>query len=100
MSHGRQVDWLQVCITLGVVLLLFGLQLRSIESFVCNGWSTGVLADWFGPPTETAQGAFQRMAAEKTGHRHVFTPPTWVGWAVLSTGFVLLAHGTWGKWRR
>jgi len=96
----KKVDWLQVSITLGVVLLLFGVQLRSVEAFVCTPQATQLLADWFGPDRQTAQGAFHRLVVEKTEHRHVFTPPPWLGWAVLSAGFVLLVHGMWGKWRK
>jgi hypothetical protein len=40
------------------------------------------------------------MVVEKSGHRHVFEPPVWLGWAVLSLGFVLFMHGMWGKIRR
>ncbi len=96
----RKIDWLQVSITLGVVLLLFGLQLRSVEAFVCTPGATQILADWLGPDEQTAQGAFQRLVAETTQHRHVLNPPVWLGWAVLSVGFVLFVHGAWGKWRK
>jgi hypothetical protein len=95
----RNVDWLQVSIMLGVVLLLFGLQLRTVEQFVCTPAATQVLADWTGPSQQTAQGAWHRLVVEKSEHRHVFKPPSWAGWAVLSVGFVLLAHGLWGKYR-
>ena len=98
-SRLGNIDWLQVSITLGVVLLLFGLQLRTVEAFVCSPQATQVLADWAGPQKETAQGALHRFVVEKTEHRHVFTPPPWAGWAVLSLGFVLFAHGIWGKFR-
>lgn len=96
----RRIDWLQVSIMLGVVLLLFGLQLRSVEGFVCTPRTTQLLADWFGPDQQTAQGALQRILVEKTEHRHVLHPPAWLGWAALSAGFVLFIHGAWGKWRK
>ena len=99
-SGMRSVDWLQVSITLGVVLLLFGLQLRTVEAFVCSPQATQVMADWFGPEQQTAQGALHRLVVERTEHRHVFTPPRWAGWAALSVGFVLFVHGLWGKFRR
>ena len=94
------VDWLYVSITLGVVLILLGLQLRTVEAFVCSPEATRVLADWTGPAEQTAQGAFHRLVVEKTDHRHVIEPPAWLGWAALSLGFVLTIHGLWGKWRR
>ena len=95
----RKVDWLQVSITLGIVLLLFGLQLRTVETYVCTPQATQLLADWFGPDEQTAQGAFHRFMAETTVHRHQFHPPPWLGWAVLSLGGVLFVHGIWGKFR-
>ena len=96
----RNIDWLQVSITLGIILLLFGLQLRTVETFVCNPQATQLMTDWFGPDKQTAQGAFHRLVVEKTDHRHEFNPPPWLGWAVLSVGFVLFMHGLWGKFRR
>lgn len=100
MAKSSPFDWLHLSITLGVVLLLFGLQLRTVEAFVCTPPATELLARWFGESQGTAQGALQRMVVEKTGHRHIFEPPVWMGWAVLSLGFVLLVHGVWGKVRR
>jgi hypothetical protein len=95
-----KVDWLQVSITLGAILLLFGLQLRTVEAFVCTPEATQLMSSWTGPDQQTAQGALHRLVVEKTEHRHVFNPPGWLGWAVVSIGFVLFAHGVWGKLRR
>ncbi len=101
MARGMgKIDWLQVSITLGAMLLLFGLQLRTVEAFVCTPEATQFMSDWTGPNQQTAQGALQRLVVEKTEHRHIFTPPNWLGWAVISIGFVLFAHGLWGKLRR
>ena len=100
MAKSSSTDWLQFSIMLGVVLLLFGLQLRSVEAFVCTPPATEVLSNWFGATSGPAHGALQRMVVEKSGHRHVFEPPVWLGWAVLSLGFVLFMHGVWGKIRR
>jgi hypothetical protein len=100
MAKSSSMDWIGISITLGVVFLLFGLQLRTVEAFVCTPPATEVLSRWFGASHGTAQGALQRMVVENTGHRHVFEPPIWLGWAVLSLGFVLFVHGLWGKIRR
>jgi hypothetical protein len=100
MAKSSSSDWLQVSITLGVVLLLFGLQLRTVEAFVCTPPATEVLTNWFGAAENSAQGALQRMVVEKTGHRHIVEPPSWLGWAMMSLGFVLFMHGLWGKIRR
>jgi hypothetical protein len=99
-KSSSSIDWVQLSITAGVVLLLFGVQLRSVEAFVCTPPATEVLTTWFGASSNTAHGALQRMVVENTGHRHIFEPPAWFGWAVLSVGFVLLMHGMWGKIRR
>lgn len=98
MAKTSSIDWIHISITLGVVLLLFGLQLRTVEAFVCTPPATEMLTRWFGE--DTARGAWQQMMVEKTGHRHIFEPPAWFGWAVLSAGGVLLAHGLWSKVRR
>jgi hypothetical protein len=98
MAKQSSIDWLQVSITLGVVFLLFGLQLRTVEAFVCTPPATEALTRWFGE--DTARGALQQMVVEKSGHRHIFEPPAWLGWAALSVGFVLVCHGVWGKIRR
>ena len=96
----NSIDWLLTSIVVGIVLLVLGLQLRAIEAFVCTPETTQLLSKWTGPDEQTAQGAFQRLVVEKTERRHVVKPPNWLGWAVLSIGFVLTVHGLWGKWRR
>jgi hypothetical protein len=100
MAKSSSIDWIQVSITLGAMLLLFGLQLRTVEAFVCTPPATEMLTHWFGASSGTAHGALQRMVVENTSHRHIFQPPAWFGWAVLSLGFVLFMHGLWGKFRR
>ena len=87
---------------LGIIILFFGIQLRSIDSFVLNEKVTGVInrqierreakkavasppqeASFFGleeaPPTPTPLPKMRRI-----------TPPRWLGYSLLSMGAVLV----------
>ena len=74
----------------GLVLLLVGAQLRVVKGFVLSDSATRILAEHFGEPTTTAKGAVQQ-AYLATGAPVSYTiePPTWIGYALLSVGFVL-----------
>jgi hypothetical protein len=74
----------------GLVLLLIGAQLRVVEGYVLNDTATRFLAEHFGEPPTTAEGAVQR-AYLATGAPASYTvePPRWIGYAMLSVGFVL-----------
>ena len=77
---------------LGLVLLLMGAQFRVIEGYVLNDTATRFLAEHFGDPPTTPKGAVTR-AYLATGAPATYTvrPPRWIGYSMLSIGFVLAA---------
>ncbi len=84
----------------GILFLLLGSHLRVTESFVLSSNTTRVLANWTGPPAESARGAVRQIMIDTASPRHVVTPPRWLGWASLSIGFVLAANGLLQRWRK
>mgnify|MGYP007073309338 CR=1 FL=1 len=96
----RKIDWHQLAIIGGVILLLAGLQFRFVKSFICTPETTVVLMDWFGPDQEPPRGAMRAMLAKQTSHRHAIEPPRWLGLATIATASVLLCYGAMGKLRQ
>ena len=77
----------------GLVLVLFGLQFRLIDSVVLTPEFTKFLADRagyaFAPPGEATQTVAQAQAVLPAKTLH---PPEWLGWALLSVGAVAVLH--------
>ena len=79
---------------IGLVLILLGLQLRFVDTFVLNESSTKFLARqtgkaepksmWTMPVSLATQGS---MAPRKK-----IRPPRWLAWALLSVGAVFVLH--------
>jgi hypothetical protein len=90
----------QFCIYVGVLLLIAGLHLRSVESFVLTTDTTRVLANLTGPSADTAKGAVRQIVIDSAKPQKILTPPRWAGWACLSMGFVLTINGLLGRWRK
>ncbi|UUO05874.1 hypothetical protein M4951_21215 [Blastopirellula sp. J2-11] len=86
-------DWPLHAIYLGVILLLAGVTLKSVESFTLTPTATRLLSRHAGPSTETTEGALQSMIVENTDQRHMIRPRSWIGWGLLSAGAVLVVHG-------
>jgi hypothetical protein len=95
-----KIPWRRVSLDVGIILLLFGLQMRAVEHFVLSPQSTSLLSRYAGPGVDTTHGAVQQIVVDTTGHSHTVTPPRWIGWALLSTGGVLFVHGLLGHWRK
>jgi hypothetical protein len=76
----------------GLLLLLLGTQLRVVEGYVLNDTATRFLAEHFGDPATTPKGAVTRVYLA-TGAQVSYTvrPPHWIGYSMLSVGFVLAA---------
>ena len=75
---------------MGVLLLLLGMQLRMVSSFVLSEEATQFLAARAG---QTAQeGQTMVLAIQGTGARKVIQPPDWLGWCLISIGAVLVLH--------
>lgn len=77
----------------GIVIFLLGLQLRLVDSYVCNEKTTRILAEKFGSKTQSAaSGVSSLWAAEGPTPRKVIRPPDWLGWLLMSVGSVLILH--------
>jgi len=75
----------------GLVVLVLGIQMRMVDSFVLSSESTRFLATRF----QNAKGAtFAQMvpAGSSSGPRKTLRPPEWLGWAMISFGSVLVLH--------
>lgn len=81
----------QVFLLAGAALLLVGGQLRAVESFVLRPETTRVLANYQSAPPGVAP--MRQMILDNTSPRKTLTPPSWIGWACLTAGIVLTAHG-------
>ena len=78
---------------MGIVVLLLGLQLRAVETYVLNERASKFLAERLSPMVADADNsASQFVAATGTAPRRTVKPPTWVGYAVISVGAVLVLH--------
>ncbi|MCA9100596.1 MAG: hypothetical protein R3C10_10905 [Pirellulales bacterium] len=73
---------------MGLVVLMFGIQLRYLSSYVLNEKTTSFLAERF----DQGDGASAVLPANGPGVKKRVTPPEWVGWAMLSFGAVLILH--------
>jgi hypothetical protein len=69
---------------IGLVLLLFGLQFRMVESYVLNERASTFLA-------EHAGGGGGEVTSAAVGAK-VIKLPEWVGWLMISTGTVMVLH--------
>ena len=79
---------------IGMLLLLLGIQFRSIESFVLNEPSTRVLAR-FTRGTQYASTNDFGTSVYLNVHpspKKQLKPPTWLGWVLLTSGGVICLH--------
>ena len=84
----------------GVLLLFFGVQLRSFESFVLNEQITSVInkriaAKQVAQPVDPLQAAWQPFDAEPAAAvelpaKRTLRPPRWLGYSLISMGAVLV----------
>jgi hypothetical protein len=96
----KKPDIYQVSIFAGMVLLLLGLQLRLVDSYVLTPAATRMLARISGPAPDSPEGTLRQVMIESTSPRQEVRPWPWLGWASLSTGGVLTAFGAMHKWRK
>lgn len=74
----------------GVVVLLVGIQLRLVDSYVLNEQSTRLFTP---QPSNGAVAAVQPWIQSVTPAQHkVVKPPESLGWAMISIGSVLILH--------
>ena len=79
---------------IGLVLVLLGLQLRFVDTYVLNEQSTKFLARQAGRSDATSMWALPVSLASGDGMapRTKVRPPRWIAFAVLSVGGVLVLH--------
>lgn len=78
---------------IGVVLLLAGVQLRYVDTFVLNEKTSQVIAKQMGESDgAVAQASFTFLPEPVTAGKRSVKPPPWLGWSLLSIGAVLSLH--------
>jgi hypothetical protein len=87
----------------GLVVLLLGLQLRTVESYVLTPKASRFVEeklssdqllstdDPFGSYQSRSYDSLSPSAGPITPKR--VTPPRWLGWAMISLGAILVLHG-------
>jgi len=73
----------------GLVVLFLGLQLRMVETYYLNEKSSKFLAERI-PALASADDNLLPSAGPT--QRKTLKPPTWLGYAVISLGAVLILH--------
>jgi len=75
---------------LGLVVLLIGVQLRTVSSYTLTHQATKFLAE------RTQSGAdgtlFALSSDAGAGPQKTIHPPEWLGWCLMSVGAVLILH--------
>jgi len=77
---------------LGLVVLLVGLQVRFVSSYVLNPKATKFLAERTGQSQPATASLFAMTNGSDAGPRKVLEPPEWLGWCLMSVGAVLVLH--------
>lgn len=75
----------------GVIVLLLGLQLRLVDSYVLNAETTRILAKQGGSQAQQLALFATSSTAPDLGLK-VIHPPEWIGWCLISVGAVLILH--------
>ena len=76
---------------LGVVILLIGLQLRMVSSYVLTDEATRFLAEHTNK-SGTSATMVSFTSDMGTLPNKVINPPEWLGWCLMSVGSVLILH--------
>ena len=78
---------------LGLLVLLIGIQLRMIDSYVLTPKATAKLAEMKEARSGGSSPTFGRlMRSFGPQPRKVVQPPSWIGFAAISVGAVLILH--------
>lgn len=74
---------------LGIVVLLMGVQLRMVSTFVLTDDATRFLAER--TRSSSSEQAFVSLSSDMgTLSKKVIQPPEWLGWCLISIGSVLV----------
>ena len=79
---------------LGLILLLFGIQLRLVYSFLLTPESAKFVVERIErkKPIERSQPFAALMTITTPIQRKTIEPPRWLGWALISAGAVLILN--------
>jgi hypothetical protein len=82
---------------IGIVIVLIGVQLRMVDSYVLNEPATKFVVEKFGTPEKqvaasTAIPSLEAMGDGASASLRTVKPPVWAGWAAISIGAVLILH--------
>lgn len=81
---------------LGLIGLVLGLGLRSLESLTLTPTATRILANIAGPADDSTRGSLRQAAlgnggVENGSVRRTLQPPRWLGWCVISLSVFFIA---------
>ena len=77
----------------GLIVLLFGIQLRLVESYLLNEETTRWLMQQSGDAgVQVVSKVTEHLPTAGGGPRKTVVPPDWLGWAMISFGSVLVLH--------
>jgi len=74
----------------GLVLLLLGVQFRTVESYVLNEKTSHFLNERISAEKGEEGGVRAFLPAMGPAPRRTVRPPAWLGWFLISTGSVLV----------
>jgi hypothetical protein len=78
---------------LGVVILLLGVQFRYVDTYVLNEKASEfIAARQSDQDALIAQQTFAIFPSPTTVSLRSWSPPSWLGWACVSIGAVLVLH--------
>lgn len=75
---------------IGLVVLMLGLQLRSVSHYVLTPEATRFLAERAGKDGDSTLMALTSDVG--AAPRKTIKPPEWLGWCLMSVGAVLILH--------
>jgi hypothetical protein len=76
---------------IGLLVLLIGVQVRYVSSYVLNPQATKFLAERTGN-SSAATSLFTATSGTFAAPRKVLQPPEWLSWCLMSVGAVLCLH--------
>lgn len=82
---------------IGIVVVLLGVQLRMVDSYVLNAPATKFVVEKFGSAEKQAAAgtmipSMEAVAPGASAPHRTVKPPIWAGWAAISIGAVLILH--------
>jgi hypothetical protein len=77
---------------IGLMVLLIGVQVRYVSSYVLTPKATQFLAERTGQANTATASFFSATSGTFAAPRKVLTPPEWLPWCLISAGAVLCLH--------